>query len=524
MKKWINIAIVGSILLSLSFFSAPLYADAKEVSNLMDKPQYQIEAELDPQQHRIQASESVSFKNKYMQNLNELVFHLYPDSYNTMETMSDIFPKPTPEVLAKMQEKYPDITAEDFLGDIEITSVTIQGEKVSYTEQEQVLKIQLAKLLQPDECVDVKIDFTVKIPFGSQRMHYRDEIYSITKWYPILAMYDPKTEKWDENPYHPYGESDYSEFSDYKMKLTVPKEMVVAATGTEKESIDQNKKIIQVDAPNVREFAFFVSPHYAKETTDIDGITLNSYYDKRKDNKHFVLGGLNVARDKFEFFNQKFGQYVYPEFDIVETRIEGGNMEYRIEGGDTEYPTIVQLQEYTHQSDHFALVHEIAHQWFYGMIGNNPYCDPALDEGFTIFAHYYSRRPWATGMSKFQLPRTDEIFTKVTGAINRPINQYSNLDDYATSIYSKGHFPLVDLYSKVGENKFDQIMKTYFEQNKFTNATFAKFFDAIDQVVGKEIRDYVEDAFTKPDYNPRHLIQSDNDEEFKFGNGEESDL
>ncbi|HHT7228452.1 TPA: M1 family metallopeptidase [Bacillus cereus] len=514
MKKWINIAIVGSILLSLSFFSAPLYADTKEVSNLMDKPQYQIEAELDPQQHKIQASESVSFKNKYMQNLNELIFHLYSDSYNTMETMSEFAPKPNPEVLAKMQEKYPDITAEDFLGDIEITSVTIQGEKVSYTEQEQVLKIQLATPLQPDECVDVKIDFTVKIPFGSQRMHYRDEIYSITKWYPILAMYDPKTEKWDETPYHPYGESDYSEFSDYKMNLTVPKEMVVAATGAEKESIDQNKKIIQVDAPDVREFVFFASPHYAKETTDIDGITINSYYDNRISyNKDFVLEGLRIARNKFEFFNQKFGRYVYPEFDIVETRIEGGDM---------EYPTIVQLQEYTDRYDHFALVHEIAHQWFYGMIGNNPYCDPALDEAFTIFAHYYSRFPSAPGMSKFKglLPRTDDIFTKVTRAINRPVNQYSNFADYATSIYRKGHFPLVDLYSKVGEKKFDQIMKTYFEQNKFSNATFTKFFDAIDQVVGKSIRDYMEDAFTKPGYHPTHLIQSENPSD----NDEESDL
>ncbi|OQR53459.1 M1 family metallopeptidase [Bacillus sp. CDB3] len=504
LKKWTNIAIAGSILSSISLFSIPLYADAQEKSNRMERPQYQIEAKLDHQLHSIQASETVSFKNKYGQNLNDLVFHLYPDSYNKLETMSNMHAKPTPEWLSELKKQYPTVTEKDYLGDIEVTSVTIQGEKVSYTQENQVLKIQLAKPLQSNQFVDVKIDFTVKIPFGFQRMNYRDDFYSITKWYPILAMYDQKERKWDENPYHPDGESDYSEFSDYKMKLTVPKEMTVAATGTEKESIHHNEKVIQVNAPNVREFVFFASPHYTKETRKIAGVIVNSYYDKRNpQGKEIALSGLSSVEEAMPFFNQKFGQYSYPEFDIMETRIIGAPM---------EYPTIVQLGDYSEDGARAnkALVHELAHQWFYGMIGNNPYHDPALDESFTTFADIYFKEYDTKGKSGFKksLSYSEEVIKEMSGAINRPLSQYPK-GDYGNYVYGKGYIPLIDLYYKVGEKKFDQIMKTYFAQNRFTNATFTNFFEAVNQVAGKEIRDYMEGAFTKPGYYPIHLIQSE---------------
>ncbi|MHB0802855.1 M1 family metallopeptidase [Bacillus thuringiensis] len=509
LKKWAMIALSGSMLTSISCVSTPLHADTQEKSNPMDRPNYQIEAKLDPQQKSVQASETVSFKNKYGQNLNDLIFHLYPDSYNKLETMSKMQPKPNPEYpewLLRIQQQYPNITEKDFLGDIEVTNVTIRGKKVSYTQEEQVLKIPLANSLQPNQRVDVKIDFIVKIPFGFQRMHYTDDFYSITKWYPILAMYDAKEKKWDEKPYHTVGNSDYSEFSDYTMKLTVPTEMTVAATGTEKERIYQNEKIIYVNAPNVREFAFFASPHYAKETRKIAGVTVNSYYDKRNPKgKEIALDGLHTINKAIPFFNQQFGTYMYPEFDIMETRMWGGAM---------EYPAVIQMADYSQNAGEYAndpLVHELAHQWFYGMIGNDSYSDPALDESFASFANLYFQEYHTQGRSGFKEKLSHLIregFQNL-GAINRPIDQYN--DDYVPYIYVVGYLPLIDLYYQVGEKKFDQIMKAYFERNKFTNATFTDFFEAVHQVAGKEMRDYMETAFTKPGYYPIHLIPSKTD-------------
>ncbi|ANS51765.1 hypothetical protein BM86_23920 [Bacillus thuringiensis] len=494
MKKWTNITVAGAILSSITF---PLQADAMESKTTLSRPQYQIEAVLHPQQHSIDASETVTFKNTYSQHLNDLVFHLYPDSYNQMETMSNMQVKPDPDQIAEEIKQNPTLKEEDFFGDIEVKHVTIQGEKVAYTQEKQVLKIQLDQLIQRNQHVEVKIDFKVKIPYGGQRLNYRDNFYSITKWYPILAMYDSKQKKWDEKPYHPDGESDYSEFSDYKMKLKVPKEMVVAATGIEKESIQHNKKIVQVDAPNVREFAFFASPHYQKETRKVAGISVNSYFDKRNPkSRKIALQGLDSVEKAMPFFNKKFGHYAYPEFDIMETRIVGAAM---------EYPTIVQMGEYLEEYVNAPLVHELAHQWFYGMVGNDPYYDPALDECFADFAHKYFMKYDTKGEYDF---KNDELITeeviKSPGAINRPLDQYP-YGEYGKYIYMKGPIALVDLYDKVGEPKFDQIMRIYFAKNKFTNATFSNFFEAVNQVAGKEIENYMRKAFFDPDYYPTHL-------------------
>ncbi|WP_143123789.1 M1 family aminopeptidase [Thermoactinomyces sp. DSM 45892] len=44
---------------------------------------------------------------------------------------------------------------------------------------------------------------------------------------------------------------------------------------------------------------------------------------------------------------------------------------------------------YSNKTTKLSFVHELAHQWFYGMIGNDPYENPALDEGFAVFADQY---------------------------------------------------------------------------------------------------------------------------------------
>lgn len=499
-----NITLAGTILSSIPFLASPVQGQAKESSTPFSRPQYQMEAELDQQQHRISATEKVSFKNKYAQPLNDVVFHLYPDSYNELETMNwSVGPYlPTPELMEKEMKKNPTLKMEDFFGDIEIKSVTIQGKEVAYTQKDQVLKIQLDQAIQPDQQMEVTIDFEVKIPYGYQRLNYQDDFYSLCKWYPILSVYDPKTKKWDENPYHIYGESDYSEFSDYQMQLTVPKDTVVAATGTEKESIQENKKVVQVDASNVREFVFFASPHYQKVTRKIEGITVNNYFDKRNPNaKKIALEGLNHMEKVLPFYNQKFGRYAYPEFDIMETRLAGAS----------EYPNIVDLGEYSDERGmNEAIDHELAHQWFYGMVGNDSYSNSALDEGFASFAEQYFQAYASKNDEDFL--KIDEqgfrsVFSDPTAASNLPLDQYPSFQAFKNGAYGKGRIALVDLYHKVGEQKFDQIMKTFVSQNKFTNATFSNFFDAVNKIAGKDVRDYMENAFTKPGYYPVHLIK-----------------
>ena len=82
-----------------------------------------------------------------------------------------------------------------------------------------------------------------------------------------------------KNPYHPIGESNYSDVSNYNVRLTVPKDMIVAPTGTIVEEIEDGKdKIVTIKAEKVRDFIILMSPNYKVKTKEVDNIKISSYY------------------------------------------------------------------------------------------------------------------------------------------------------------------------------------------------------------------------------------------------------
>ncbi|WP_142310501.1 M1 family aminopeptidase, partial [Bacillus wiedmannii] len=158
--------------------------------------------------------------------------------------------------------------------------------------------------------------------------------------------------------------------------------------------------------------------------------------------------------------------------------------------GAMEYPTIIQMSSKSGEgAGESNVAHELGHQWFYGMVGNDSYNNSAVDESFAQFAgdyfNYYMKGEIDskgnidfTKIPSFIAPENQDAYIKGeeqlitdSGRINRPLDQYPSGRIYMDIVYRKGSIALKDLYGKVGQKKFDQIMKTYVAQNKFTNAT-----------------------------------------------------
>ena len=300
-----------------------------------------------------------------------MVFHLYPDSYNSAE------PRPSIGSAAKKLSK-------SEIGDIKINSVTYNGKKVKYNEDNQILKFKLDKELKPGEEAEVLIDFTLKIPKSKDRLGYHEDEYSITNWYPILSIYDEAQGLWDENPFHPVGESNYSDCSDYQVEILVPEGMVVVTSGVQKARKNRRVWKTYFQADNIRDFVFFISYDYKVVSKEVNGVKVNSYYLEHESTAKRML---DLSCKSLEFFSKTYGDYPYSEYDIVETPLAGGAM---------EYPTVIQMGPYREMDEvpspnslafeDEAVVHETAHQWFYSIIGSNAFMDPVLDESFTSYA------------------------------------------------------------------------------------------------------------------------------------------
>lgn len=476
------------------------WGDNKDKLSLKDNRNfYKIQLSLDDDNKIIYGYERVKFKNNYSTALKDVVFHLYPDSYNSAET------RPTIGQSVKKLKK-------SEIGDIKINSVNYNGSKVKYKEDNQILKFQLDKELKPGEEAEVVIDFTLTIPKSQDRLGYYGDEYSITNWYPILSIYDEEEGSWDENPFHPVGESNYSDCSDYQVEILVPEGMVVVTTGVEKNKEKQdNMDKFTFEAENVRDFVFFMSEDYKVVSKEVNGVKVNSYYLKYETTAKRML---DLACKSLEFFSETYGEYPYSEYDVVESPLSGGAM---------EYPTVTQMGYYTLMNDEAsadnltfedeAVVHETAHQWFYSIIGNNEFEDPILDESFTSYATALFFEDLYGEYNRLAIkPSFLAYIFYYEPPIYRRTDQYT-WDEFGTIVYYIGPVVLEDLRRKVGDETFDDIFKTYYNKYKYKNATLEGFLEIIEEKAGGEVSEYIRKAFTSNDYSADALKL--NDEELK---------
>lgn len=465
---------------------------------------YSMNVIFDEEGKTFDVEETVRLTNTYGEELRDLVFHLYADSYGSYETMPSFSYIDEEKKLTKEQ-----------IGDIDITKVLVNGKEVTFSEDKQILKFSLETPLKANDSIDVSISFTLKIPASFSRFGYNEGTYYISNWYPILSIYNTKTDTWDENPFHPIGESNYSEVSNYDVTLTTHKDVITAATGvTESEKIKDESKVINIKAENVRDFVLMMSRKYKCISKEIDGIRVNSYYissdNPNEDTINQAQRLLDVVSDAVNFFNEAFGKYPYPELDIVETYVEGVAM---------EYPTLIQMGKYSGkpQQDYSrgavpwietAAVHETGHQWWYVSVGSNEFKEPFLDESFTVYstAMYYEKRNGEYSDKGVLMEiRNNMYFMTPKVPYNSSVDSFNNFGEYVRAIYRSAPILLEDLRDKVGEEKFIKIMQTYFKRYLFKNATIEGFLDVIGEVAGTSVKNYIKKSVTSTDYNAEHL-------------------
>lgn len=454
---------------------------------------YKITAKLDDKEHKLYGTEYLSFKNIYSTELKELVFNIFADSYASEDTK--------PEMFVRINKYFtsidPNKRASQFLGYMDISSIkTSEDKNLSFSKKDQVLKVSLDKPLKPGESIEIKLDFITKFPEQIQRLSYYNNLYCGVFWYPILAVYDAKENKWNEVKYSKTFETDYYEASNYEIDLEVPKDFTVEIAGVTTEKIEKDKKSVHSLAENTREVVFFASPKFKKLSKEKDGLTVNLvYFDEGEKKDTLASKYVDMAFKALDFFSEKFGKYPYKDFDISETYIQGLAIEYT---GAIQMYQLSSIAPMMHTDMDWVLVHEIAHQWFHGIIGNNSEMESFLDEGFADFSRYYFMDKYYGEYMSF-----DTLLQNRSAPITLPINSSNEeaQNNCSRLYYEKGALALYDLYKKVGEEKFDQLMKEYFNEYKFKNATIEGFLSMVEKVCGKEIRNYMDEALNKPNYD-----------------------
>ena len=454
--------------------------------------EYEMDLTLDTDSNTIGGHVVIDFYNDSSDPWEELCLRDYPSLFDS------------PSVYANKQKNGGGITEISNVRDSRGGKLEVEREK----DDVSVVWLKLNKKLKPGKRMKLSYDFVTKIPVNADRFGFTNDVYSVTNFYPILAEYVDGN--WSHAKYFEVGECFYSEISNYNVRLTVPDEYKVASTGERILSSTKDGKLTyKFEAPCVRDFVFCASKSFANEQRNFDGVTVNLFYNMEtppeKDMSSVSDVAFTTAETSLKAFGEAFGKYPYKELDIVINPTAAGGMEYPnlVIISDYICHSYIQMYENFDQLD-IVLCHEIAHQWFMGIVGSNSGVEPWLDESFASYAEivYYEylggekEKNHINGYSKNEHSITRNWKDK--DKLDVAYSEFEKDISYTRLIYSEGKAVLYQMEEILGREKFHGIIRGYVKRNAFKNASTKDFLKALYDGAGndnQELNEMVKKVF-----------------------------
>ncbi len=357
-------------------------------------------------------------------------------------------------------------------GEMSVDNVTVNEEPVEhfYSLSNSLLTLQLKKALQPQESITISMDFDVTVAqtIGS---HYSiqtnyDNVLTLAHAYPMIAVYDD--EGWNAEIPVQYGDITYADMSFYTVTVEAPKRVVLVGSGHKINSEESgNRQRVTYASGPARDFYLAASPDYSVVTKKVSGVTLRFY--ARPSQLDGAKYALNVAANAIKIFNKRYAPYPYRELDFVSTPTDAGGV---------EYPGMIAISRQSITPNNMFLeaviAHEVGHQWFYNLVGNDQLDDPWLDESLTQFVtlQYFTDMYGETGGDIFRSDlqsRWDSI-NDAEIPVGMPVSSYTNTE-YSAIIYGRGALFFEALRNEVGLDTFNLFMRDYTQSNAWNIAT-----------------------------------------------------
>ncbi|MEM7033929.1 MAG: M1 family metallopeptidase [Chloroflexota bacterium] len=420
-------------------FKAGLIADEQDTPDQFpNNSVYHIELTVSDDRSTLMGREEVHYTNSENADLQEIYFHLYPNLLG---------------------------------GSVNIANLTINGEPAIFEylySRESVMKIPLSTALQPGQAIIIGMDFEITVPQTQDRNYgifaNVEEILAAAHFYPLIATYDDRG--WDIEVPSPQGDVVFADSSFYLVSITAPTEMAIVASGVMVSQEETGSAQTSTFAAGpMRDFYFVATEKYGVISQTVDETTIHSYYLPGREAS--AESALQYAVDSLKSFKPRYGQYPFTELDIVPT----ANLALGI-----EYPGIVAINATLYDPNaklgdwpvtvffESTVVHEVAHQWFYSLVGNDQLAEPWVDESLTQYAtwRYYLDtygQGGANGFEQSLRSRWERLeFAEIP--IGQPVSEYDGRE-YSAIVYGRGPLFFDALADEMGQETLDAFLLDY---------------------------------------------------------------
>ena len=456
--KVVDVSLAGYALALRRPFMADLDA-------LQQVPRYDIALAVNPASRLITGQQTTRYVNREGASLNEMMLRLYPNTAYRG-------------------------------GGMQVDQVAVDGVPANWAYDNRVsdrsiLRINLPTPLAAGQALMLSLNFAINVPSeggsGYRTFGQFGTLWALPNAYAMVA---PRTAgAWQLDAIPAYGDIVLSEVALYRVQIQAPASWHIVATGvcqTDSSQAASPYATTTCTAAAVRDFALHLNPSYRVASVSAPSVTgepilISSFYLPQ--HERAGQSALRYATNAVATYEKRFGPYPYPELKVFATTSTSGGI---------EYPTLAGVLDTSYANDNaefeWLVAHEVAHQWWYGLVGNNPITEPWLDEALAQYSAslYLEDKNGAAFAQRYR----GQAFT-ARYETERRQNGDRQVGQPTTDLPSSSYFPII--YGK-GPLFFDEVrrgsddarffawLRTYFEQRRYGIATAQDLLAAADAV------------------------------------------
>jgi len=511
-KNWRK-EMIKRILLILMTFSIITIAQDYNCEKIVN---YKMDVALNPDNKTITGTQLIKWTNKSTVPVKEIYFHAYLNAFKNTESTflkealtdpfcSLSFGKNWPEdgwgylevnsINASVKNRF---DSKDLLAELEYVQPDDQN-----ANDQTVFKVVLPVPVNPAEEIDFNIQFTAKLPYLGYRAGFKGNYFFAGQWFPKPGVLVDG--QWNCHQYF-YNSEFFADFGDYDVSITVPRKYVIGASGVLTDSSAREGKITyRFQQSCVHDFAWTASPDFRVATkifqySEFQEIKIRLLYFP--DHQSFVDEYLNTIEIALEHFGQWYLPYPYPQLTIVDVPVD-------TKTGNMEYPALITVDVPAISGESFKnlqwmIMHELGHQYWYGILANNESEHAWLDEGFASYSdvrclnaaygglyyikNYLQRRHFGIPFTFNDISEIP-VFIRINNyrklvsldKMNKLSWEFLNYKSFKANVYDKGSIMLATLENYLGEDVFSKIMKTYATRYQFKHPVPQNFIDVVNE-------------------------------------------
>jgi hypothetical protein len=467
---------------------------------------YEIDAKYDAAKHTVDATEVLTYHNLTGQALDHFPFHLYQNAFQPKSTwMREAKIEGSRDTAYdKWEEKEygsEDIKSLEVVGQGDLTGqLQFIAPDDGNKDDRTVVDLYVPKPIAPGAYVQFKISFQTRFPETQARSGWKRDFVLGGQWFPKIGVWWHGA--WNCHQYHATTEF-FADFGVYDVKLTVPQNEVVGASGVlvEEENNPDNTKTVTYHGDDIHDFAWTASPRYkVRESvyqSQMGPIKLRFLMQPA----HWSQAERHekITKETLDHFESWYGPYPYKTLTVVDPEPDSA-------AGGMEYPTFITGDSswFMPQGVHLpelVVEHEFGHQYWYGMVATNEFEDAWMDEGINSYTEVkvldsilgkntsVLNMLGATGGER-ETQRGGYVGVADLDPIAQKAYEYYSFNSYGGITYGKTASVLLTLEGIIGEDTMAKAMHTYFMKYRFTHPTKEDFLKTIEEVSGRDLRSY----------------------------------